>query len=217
MNRAKTSCKSRLLSFPKIVITNFLFCCLRHGVVVRGVSVAVIMLVLGVCVCGLAGAQSIKFERLTVEKAENGFVVKGAVQGSGLNDVGIVESDRVLIVADIKKNANAQYQLLPESMFIRDPAGSVTPYTKGSGPANTMTKPECYGIDIKSINITSFGLRKEPVWRAYGGIPDWSKCACNCHQRVQWQHPPRVRRQDASHPCDPHPPLGRSVRQLAGL
>ena len=143
----------------------------------RGVSVAVMMLVLGVFVCRPAGAQSMKFQKLTIEQAENGFVVKGTVQGSGLNDVGIVESDRVAIYADIKESANAQYQLLPESIYLRDPVGAVTPYTKGSGPGNTMTKTECYGIDIKAMNIASFWLRKEPVWRAYGGLGEWTKNA----------------------------------------
>jgi len=123
-------------------------------------------------------AQHVKIQNLSIEQDEKGFLVKGTIVASGLNPKGqIVESDRVEIVADIKESANAQYQLLPEGMYIRDPVGAVTSFTKGSGPGNTMTKIEYYGIDIKAMNIARIGLRKEPVWRAYGGIPDWVKNA----------------------------------------
>jgi len=144
---------------------------------VRGVSVAAIVLILGVCLCGLAGAQTVKFQALTIEQAENGFVVKGTVRSSGLNDVGIVERDRMEVAVDIMGSAGAKYGLLPQSMYIRDPAGAETCYTKGSGPGGTMTKAEYYGTDVKSFRVAAFALRKEPVWRAYGGLKDWSKNA----------------------------------------
>jgi hypothetical protein len=151
--------------------------CPASQAVAKVAGLGAIVLVLGVWLSGAAGAQTIKFQRLTIEQAENGFVVTGAVQGSGLNDVGIVESDRVAIYADVKGSANAKYGLLPQSMYIRPPAGAETSYTKGSGPGGTMTKAECYGTDIKSVSIASFKLRNEPVWRAYGGLTDWSKNA----------------------------------------
>jgi len=139
--------------------------------------VAAIVVALGVCLCGTSRAQTVKFQGLTIEQAENGFVVNGSVRCSGLNDVGIVESDRVEVCADIMESAGAKYGLLPESMYIRPPAGSETCYTKGSGVGETMTKVEYYGTDVKSFRVAAFALRNEPVWRAYGGLKDWTKKA----------------------------------------
>jgi len=130
------------------------------------------------CACGFAGAQSIQLENLTIAKGENGFIVKGTVHATELNPKGqIVVADNATVVVDIKQTAQSKYQLLPRSMYIRAPAGSQTPYTKGSGPGETMTKEEHDGVGITQLNVATFGLRNSPVWRVYGGLGEWEKNA----------------------------------------
>jgi len=121
---------------------------------------------------------SISMTITSVEKSDKGFVISGSVSGSNLNPEGqIVEEDNVSIIVDIETGQNPKLPLLPESMYVRAPAGCETPYTKGSGPGSTMTKEEYYGVDIKSIMISQFPLRKSTVWRVYGGLAEWSKNA----------------------------------------
>jgi hypothetical protein len=104
--------------------------------------------------------------------------VRGSVAANGLNPEGqIVENDDVSIIADIQKGPGSKYQELPEGMYVREPEGVETPYTPGSGPSNTMTHEEYYGVDIIAHSITGFPLRNATVWRAYGGLEDWSKNA----------------------------------------
>jgi len=145
--------------------------------VASDISMAMIMIVIGVSLCGSAMAQSVKIQGLTIERTEKGFLVKGKIQATDLNKGGIVENDRVEIIADIKENANSQYPLLPVSQAFRQPDGAETFYRNGSGVGNTMTRLEYYGKDIKQQRIASLMLRKEPVWRAYGGLGEWEKNA----------------------------------------
>jgi hypothetical protein len=114
----------------------------------------------------------------SIKRTDSGFLVTGSITASGLNPEGqIVESDTVSIMADIQESPGAKYQELPDGMYIRDPEGAETSFTPGSGPGNTMTREECYGIDILSHRIAEFGLRETPVWRAYGGLGEWEKTA----------------------------------------
>ena len=136
------------------------------------------LLGVGLCACGLAGAQSIQLENLTIAKGENGFIVKGTVHATNLNPKGqIVVADEAQVIVDIKQTPQSKYPLLPRSMYIRAPGGSQTPYTKGSGPGETMTKDEYEGVGITQLNVAAFALRNSPVWRAYGGIGEWEKNA----------------------------------------
>jgi len=118
------------------------------------------LLGVSLCVCGLAGAQSIQLENLTIAKGENGFIVKGTVHATELNPKGqIVVADEARVIVDIKQTAQSKYPLLPRSMYIRAPEGSQTPYTKGSGPGETMTNEEYEGVGITQLNVAAFALR----------------------------------------------------------
>jgi len=120
----------------------------------------------------------VKLKILSIKNTDKGFAVVGNVTGSNLNPKGqIVESDSVSIIADIETGGNVKYPLLPQSMYVRSPAGSETPYTKGSGPGATMTQSEYRGVGITSIVIFRVPLRETPVWKAYGGLSDWTKNA----------------------------------------
>lgn len=114
----------------------------------------------------------------SIERTDSGFLVTGSITASGLNpEEQIVESDIVSIMADIQEGPEAKYQELPDSMYIRAPEGAETSFTPGSGPGNTMTREEYYGINILSYRIAEFGLRETPVWQAYGGLGEWEKNA----------------------------------------
>ncbi|MCK4324102.1 MAG: hypothetical protein KAW89_06190, partial [Armatimonadetes bacterium] len=78
------------------------------------------LLGVGLCACGLAGAQSIQLENLTIAKGENGFIVKGTVHATNLNPKGqIVVADEARVIVDIKQTPQSKYPLLPRSMYIR--------------------------------------------------------------------------------------------------
>ncbi|MFO8056445.1 MAG: hypothetical protein R6V10_04030 [bacterium] len=113
-----------------------------------------------------------------MERTEDGFLVKGSVTASDLNaGKGIVTHDDMYINADIKEGPGSKYQKLWESMYVRPPKGAETPYTKGSGPGDTMTKAEKNGVNLAKVGLASFELRKSPVWKAYGGLGEWKKNA----------------------------------------
>jgi len=141
----------------------------------------VLLLVLALTLIPSADArplqQSVSLSITSIEKTEAGFVVRGTVTASRLNPEGqIVESDDMEIYADIKEGPNSIYQKLPESMYIRAPAGAETPYTPGSGPGGTMTEEEAKGTNIILHRIAAFGMRNN-VWREYGGLGEWEKNA----------------------------------------
>ena len=123
-----------------------------------------------------AWAQSVSLSISSIERLEEkGFVVKGTVTASGMNPKGqIVESDRVSVNVDIKKEPGSVYQELPESMYIRKPAGCESSYTKGK---KCMTLKQERGVDILVHGIAGMSMRNEPVWRAYGGLGEWHKNA----------------------------------------
>jgi len=117
---------------------------------------------------------SVRMSISSIDKVENrGFVVKGTVTAYNMNPKGqIVESDRMTIFADIKKDADSVYQELPDSFYIRKPAKCESPYVKGG---KCMTLKQLNGVDILRNAIATFPMRNEPVWRAYGGLGKWEK------------------------------------------
>ncbi len=119
----------------------------------------------------------VRLKITSLKKVENrGFVVKGTVLAGNLNPQGqIVETDTVTIFADIKMDSNSTYQVLPESMYIRQPAKCESPYTKNR---KCLTLKEERGIGISRGVVARLGnIRKSPVWRAYGGLGTWRKNA----------------------------------------
>ncbi len=128
------------------------------------------------CLCTPAAAQQVQILNMEIVRDENGFLVKGKVQGSGLNPQGqIVEQDYVAIVADIQKGPGAVYPVLPDGMYCCPlPEGAKSAYTKGDG---TLTPEEVSGTNITTVRISAFHLRNATVWYAYGGVPDWVKNA----------------------------------------
>ncbi|MCJ7444816.1 MAG: DNRLRE domain-containing protein [Methanotrichaceae archaeon] len=117
-------------------------------------------------------------DRFKLEPTDKGFTVNGTVTCTNLNPPGqVVEYDNLDVVAYIKESSSSQYPKLPESRYVVYPAGAETPYTKGSGPGETMTKAEYEGVGIKRINIASIPIRPNPVWSNYGGLDDWQKKA----------------------------------------
>jgi hypothetical protein len=131
-----------------------------------------------VVICVTAEAQKIEVDRYTIDRTDKGFVINGTVTATDLNPPGqVVESDGLSIVAYVKKNSSSQYPKLPESRYVVYPAGAETPFTKGSGPGETMTKAEQEGIDIAKIDVVGLALRTYPVWSSYGGLGEWEKKA----------------------------------------
>jgi hypothetical protein len=128
-----------------------------------------------------AGSPYVKLKILSIKKVDKrGFVVKGTVLADGLNPEGqIVETDAVTIFADIKMDSNSTYQVLPESMYIRQPAKCESPYTKNR---KCLTLKEERGVGISRGVAARLGnIRKSPVWSAYGGLGTWRK---NAHESV---------------------------------
>ncbi|RLA72977.1 MAG: hypothetical protein DRG24_01520 [Epsilonproteobacteria bacterium] len=121
-------------------------------------------------------AISVSLSITSVEKSEEkkGYVVKGEVTASDLNPKGqIVVSDIMTIFADIKIDSGSVYQELPEGMYIRQPAGCESTYTKGK---KCMTLKEERGVGISRGVVAGLGhIRLSPVWRAYGGLGNWDK------------------------------------------
>jgi len=144
----------------------------------RRIGLMAIVLALGLCFCGPAAAQSIKFQDLKIQPTDKGFKVTGKIEASNLNPEGqICEYDSAEICADIQLGPTSQYQKLPESMYLRPPEGSETTYTKGSGPGGTMTKVEAEGVGLVRLRLADLPLRGNPVWQSYGGLGEWAKNA----------------------------------------
>ncbi len=111
----------------------------------------------------------------SIEDTEKGFLVKGIVIMSNLNPGGqIVERDDCSIFADIKKEPDSVYPLLPDYYKIMTPKDVETSFLKGK---RYLTRKEYYGVNIHSHPIVGFSPRGFNIWRDYGGLGIWHKKA----------------------------------------
>lgn len=111
----------------------------------------------------------------SIEDTEKGFLVKGVVIMSNLNPGGqIVERDDCSIFADIKKEPDSVYPLLPDYYKIITPKDVETSFLKGK---RYLTRKEYYGVNIHSHPVAGFSPRGFNIWRDYGGLGIWHKKA----------------------------------------
>jgi len=103
----------------------------------------------------------VRLEINDIEETENGFLVKGSVYANGPHDrTGIYDVYYLEVDAFIKENQSSRYPNFkewayePESIAYYYPDAE-TRYVPGSGPGNTMTKEEAYGINISTIILFS--------------------------------------------------------------
>jgi len=96
-----------------------------------------------------------------IKETPNGFTINGTVYANGPHDrEGIYDVYYLWVDIIIKNNSNARYPNFkewayePESIACYYPDAE-TPYVPGSGPGNTMTKEEAYGINVTTINLFS--------------------------------------------------------------
>ncbi len=96
-----------------------------------------------------------------IKEMENGFLINGSVIADGPHDrEGIYDVYYLEVDAIIKNNSNARYPNFkewayePESIAYYYPKAE-TRYVPGSGPGNTMTKEEAYGINVTTITLFS--------------------------------------------------------------
>ncbi len=94
------------------------------------------------------------------------YIIKGHIKLTNLNPKGqMPEDDDVDIAMDVA-GENSTFPVLPESMYVRMPAGCETPYTKNK---KCLTNEEYYGKNCKTIHLWGWTARRS-AWRAGANI-----------------------------------------------
>ncbi|MFC2156581.1 hypothetical protein ACFLT9_01960 [Acidobacteriota bacterium] len=118
--------------------------------------------------------QEVRLQVVSVESEGQDLLIKGRISASGLNAMGVPESDTVKIIVDIKNGPDSVYPLLQDAVGHTPPDGAETNLIKDN---RFMTKEEFLGSDIERLELVKIELRPASVWENHGGMDEWENSA----------------------------------------
>jgi len=161
---------------------------------VAGVAVVVrcVLIIVMLSLCALTFAQKVRILEMETTQDGGNFIIRGTVEASGLNPRGQIPwSDRAWVYVDIMNAPDAVYPVLPDRLMrVVRPNGRYTLVPTKGGIALTLEQRTGHEVRRWDLHppdgLGGFYMRDHPVWRAYGGIPDWVKNAPSSGTHPFW-------------------------------